>query len=91
MSLHRAPRNFWALKMSQLMRLVFEKPQNLERWEAVKDLLNVVAQRAVRSDHATATKTTLNAIANAIQKYQLAITKLNDLFAKFLLDPVSDF
>ena len=51
----------------------------------------MVAQRAVRSDHATATKTTLNAIANAIQKYQLAVTKLNDLFAKFLLNPVSDF
>ena len=42
----------------------------------------MVVQRAVRSDHATATKTTLNAIANVIQKCQLMITKLNDLFAK---------
>ena len=42
----------------------------------------MVVQRAVGSDHATATKTTLNAIANAIQRFQLATTKLNDLFAK---------
>ena len=64
------------------MKLAFEKQQLLVQWEAVKDSLNVVVQRAVGSDHATATKTTLNAIANAIQKCQLVITKLNDLFAK---------
>ena len=68
--------------MSQQMRLVFEKQQLLVQREAVKDSLNVVVQRAVGSDHATATKTTLNAIANTIQRFQLATTKLNDLFAK---------
>ena len=38
--------------------------------------------KGCQSDLATATKTMLNGIANAIQKFQLAITKLNDLFAK---------
>ena len=72
------------------MRLVFEKQQLLEQWEAVRDSLNVVVQKAVRNDHATATKTTLNAIANAIQKCQLVITKLNDLFAKISITIILD-
>ena len=52
------------------MRLVSEKQQLREQWEAGKDSLNVVAQRDVRSDLATATKTTLSAAANAIQNCQ---------------------
>ena len=43
----------------------------------------MVAQSDVKSDLATATKTTLSATANAIQNCQPAITKLNDLFTEF--------
>ena len=87
MNLRRASKSFWVLKMFLPMRLVFGKQQLQEQWEAVKDSLNVVVQRAVRSGRATATKTTSNAIANAIQKYQLVITKPNDLFVKFMINP----
>ena len=74
-----------------LMRLVSEKQQLREQWEAGKDSLNVVAPRDVRSDLATATKTTLSAAANAIQNCQPAITRLNDLFTEFLLPTAIDF
>ena len=82
--------------MAEIKQKFYEKlenfePENREQWEAVKYSLNVVAQKAVRSDIATATKTTLNAIANAIQKCQHVITKLNDLFEKFFIIPVLDF
>ena len=72
MNLLRASKSFWVSKIFLLMRLVFEKLLRQEQWEAAKGSVNVVAQKAVRSDLATATKTMLNGIANAIQKFQLA-------------------